>query len=1021
MRLLRLFMVLICGISSLSTSADVNPRATYELCPGQKMKIYSNSTYDQNDGFNWRWEVVPSYQLKIITQTKEYCEIQAEQDISTVNLYFKYDYYLGASKTTSVVRWVIKYKAPPSYELKATPNGGSVEKGTKVTLTLYADGSPVYDDVSIKYTLNGSDPSLGNNGTKYTSAGITINEDCTLWAKAIRWESGCSLTETYTIAKNIEINATNFPDENFRNFLLSQSYGQDGILTVSEINSVSKMEVKHKEIKDLKGIEFFTALTELDCSSNYLESLDMSKNTALRYLNCNDYDLKYLNVSKNSALEWLYCCNNELQSLDVSKNTALIGLYCWSNQLTSLDISRNTSLEYLQCGSNKLTSIELPKNAALNNIRCESNQLRGAAMDKLISSLPQNNTGNRYEFCVVDPNSDYDGNICTKTQVEAVKAKGWFPCYYDYNNGKLGYWEYEGSNVEKWIDIDATNFPDESFRKYLLSTSYGENGLLTEKEIKNVTSIDVSGSSFKPGTISSLKGIENFTALRSLSCDYNQLSALDVSKNTALTSLKCGENQLVVLDVSNNTALTELRCHNNQLKSLDVSKNTALTELRCDENQLKTLDVSKNTALLLLSCTDNLLTSLDISKNTALQSLYCYNNQLTSLDVSKNTALTSFRCQNNQLTSFDVSKNTALKHLYCDSNRLTSLDVSKNTALVYLYCNSNRLTSLDVSKNTALHSLICTDNLLTSLDVSKNTELYSIYCAGNQIKDAAMDNLIKSLPVNQSGKEYWFGVVYIDREEGNVCSEEQVAAAKAKGWAPKAWNGSEWVDYEGEDIDVINQVTIGSALVAGYSSNKNLDFTSLEDKGVSAWIATSFDRGNVQLSRVYRVPAGEGVYVKAEKAGTYEIPTTKEEAFCVNMFVGVPYGKTVDMYEDYYGETYLTLSFALSKTTGKPGFFPNTEPKTYGKNKMYLHMPARLLPEYAKTRLNEFSLGIEFEDETTGISDAERLNDKGEMLNNKRGEVYDLQGRKLNAQGTMHEAQLPKGIYIKNGKKVVVP
>ena len=51
--------------------------------------------------------------------------------------------------------------------------------------------------------------------------------------------------------------------------------------------------------------------------------------------------------------------------------------------------------------------------------------------------------------------------------------------------------------------------------------------------------------------------------------------------------------------------------------------------------------------------------------------------------------------------------------------------------------------------------------------------------------------------------------------------------------------------------------------------------------------------------------------------------------------------------------------------------------------------------------------------EPTGISDAPRLNDKGQMTNDKRGGVYDLQGRRL--------TQKPeKGVYIENGRKRVV-
>jgi hypothetical protein len=58
---------------------------------------------------------------------------------------------------------------------------------------------------------------------------------------------------------------------------------------------------------------------------------------------------------------------------------------------------------------------------------------------------------------------------------------------------------------------------------------------------------------------------------------------------------------------------------------------------------------------------------------------------------------------------------------------------------------------------------------------------------------------------------------------------------------------------------------------------------------------------------------------------------------------------------------------------------------------------------------NELFTG-EFETETTGISDAARLNNNEQIRNNKL--IYNLQGQRLSAQPT-------KGIYIRNGKKVV--
>ena len=212
------------------------------------------------------------------------------------------------------------------------------------------------------------------------------------------------------------------------------------------------------------------------------------------------------------------------------------------------------------------------------------------------------------------------------------------------------------------VAIDDTNFPDANFRAIVERYDTNKNSSLSDTEIAAVEEIDC----YDKG-ISNLKGIEYFTALRSLSCGRNQLTALDVSKNTALTYLHCSYNQLTSLDVSKNTALTKLYCYNNQLTSLDVSKNTALTYLDCWGNSLTKLDVSKNTALTYLDCGYNQLTALDVSKNTALTYLSCSYNQLTTLDVSKNTALTRLRCHNNQLTSLDVS-NTDMKYLYCSVN-----------------------------------------------------------------------------------------------------------------------------------------------------------------------------------------------------------------------------------------------------------------------------------------------------------------------------------------------------------------
>lgn len=203
-----------------------------------------------------------------------------------------------------------------------------------------------------------------------------------------------------------------------------------------------------------------------------------------------------------------------------------------------------------------------------------------------------------------------------------------------------------------------------------------------------------------------LTGIEAFTGLTALNCNFNGLTSLNISVNTALTYLECQYNSLTNLDVSSNTALTELWCGNNPLMNLNVSSNTALIHLECTRNQLS---------------------SLNVSANTSLEWLFCWDNQLTSINVSANTALYDFECGNNQLTNVNVLGAAALKTLVCSNNRLTSLDLSANHVLTALICQNNLLTSLNVKNGN--------DHNYFSFDARYNPNLFCI-----QVDDSVYSN-----------------------------------------------------------------------------------------------------------------------------------------------------------------------------------------------------------------------------------------------------------------------------------------
>jgi len=470
-------------------------------------------------------------------------------------------------------------------------------------------------------------------------------------------------------SNGIPIIAAHFPDEIFRNYLLTLDCGIDGVLTEDEIMGVTELDVSEKNISDLTGIGLFTELKELSCYGNNLTSLDLSRNTKLTSISCG-----------------------------------------W-NRLTSLDVSKNVALEYLWCENNRLTSLNVSNNKKLRILSCHDNQIKGEAMSTLVDSLPMNSSEYANSLVVYNTSGE-DGNVITKLQVKIAKDKGWNTfnsIWEDYEGiddddkapkiaqnyyliGSPGEWSAESAKTQKfshsdkdvsedpvftytfygtggdmWFafgdeeainavaegtwdklfgttgangdfsgsfdrrynlgsdnsfhvdgqakmyrftvnmaemtyeikalgqsvsnatDINATNFPDANFRKYLLEQDYGKDGVLTDSEIKGVTKIDVSEKN-----ISDLTGIGLFTELKELNCFNNNLTSLELSRNTKLTSISCGWNRLTSLDVSKNVALESLWCESNRLASLIVSNDaTMLLTVVCHDNLIKGEAMSK--------------------------------------------------------------------------------------------------------------------------------------------------------------------------------------------------------------------------------------------------------------------------------------------------------------------------------------------------------------------------------------------------------------------------------------------
>ena len=214
-------------------------------------------------------------------------------------------------------------------------------------------------------------------------------------------------------------------------------------------------------------------------------------------------------------------------------------------------------------------------------------------------------------------------------------------------------------------------------------------------------------------------------------------------------------------------------------------------------------------------------------------------------------------------------------------------------------------------------------------------------------------------------------------------------------------NAEYWQDFNeiigmGAPITEVT-LTISSAGVGTFASPYDLNFTGVS--GVKAYIAGGFNprTGKLVLMHVDEVPAGTGLYIKGTK-GTYTIPVEETEMILVNLLVGVTEDTQVPPTTDTH------KNYILANGSHGVGFYTLSQTGTISAGKAYLSIPT------SSGSASANFIGLEFEDEeTTGISLTPSLSPEGEGNG-----YYTIDGRKLEGKPTQ------KGVYIMNGKKIVI-
>ena len=177
---------------------------------------------------------------------------------------------------------------------------------------------------------------------------------------------------------------------------------------------------------------------------------------------------------------------------------------------------------------------------------------------------------------------------------------------------------------------------------------------------------------------------------------------------------------------------------------------------------------------------------------------------------------------------------------------------------------------------------------------------------------------------------------------------------------------------------------------ATFSSEYDLDFTPVT--GLKAYIVTGANGSTILTEQVYKVKAGTGLLLYSETAGDYNIPITTEEV------EGYSDNKLIAVTEDDFevGVPTSGTNYVLTVQEGKVVFaYIGSTPAYLNKGQAYLNLTETSAPY----------LGFDGEG-TTGIMSLTPALSQGE------GACYDLSGRRVENP--------TKGVYIVNGKKVVI-
>lgn len=190
------------------------------------------------------------------------------------------------------------------------------------------------------------------------------------------------------------------PDDNFRSYLEMRMGVKPGA-PYSRHEAAEKSKrfninyyLLPKPISSLKGIEYFTGVTNLDIRKTNVTKLDISALEKLTYLDIRENQLRSVTLPYAEKLRQINIIKNQIETIDLTNAPGLSIFQSTQNRLRTIDTSNNSQLSFFDVSFNNLQTIDLSHNTQLKQVAINDNPLSEVILPASapISSLILSNT-----------------------------------------------------------------------------------------------------------------------------------------------------------------------------------------------------------------------------------------------------------------------------------------------------------------------------------------------------------------------------------------------------------------------------------------------------------------------------------------------------------------------------------------------------------------------------------------------------------------------------------------------------